>query len=87
MGCTATVWERAACRHVVRVDGLLWPLELWDCSCGCPGSEGDWAVLLASLLLARFPQLHAAVSSAPIGDDRAKTVELRVTRLKWSHWT
>lgn len=41
MGCTATVWERAACRHVVRVDGLLWPLELWDCSCGCPGSEGE----------------------------------------------
>lgn len=38
-------------------------------------------------LLARFPKLHAAVSSAHTFDDRAKTVELRVTRFKWFQWT
>lgn len=50
MGCLATVWERAACRHVVWFDGLLWPLELWDCSCDSPGSDGalGGATLLVS---------------------------------------
>lgn len=87
MGCIATVGS-------AQPVATAWGLAV----CSGPSSSGTVAAALGDQRGARrpfsclsnpraLPKAPATLPSAHIFDDRAKTVELRVTRLKWSHWT